>query len=140
MPALFDTIACYRRCYFAGNTPFVAGFHSDVPENASSGEGLRAHRSEGIIAVWTGLGDIAEMIPAGGLVPAHRRVTLANLLLDLLFAFVENVIGASVFVAGRTSAVSQFWLAAWSATRPRCTLARMSSAFAVQMNGFGWSL
>jgi len=41
---------------------------------------------------------------------------------------------------GTASAVSQFWLAAWSATRPRCTLARMSSAFAVQTNGFGWSL
>lgn len=27
-------------------------------------------------------------------------VTLANMLLDLLFAFVWNVIGASVFVAG----------------------------------------
>ena len=36
-----------------------------------------------------------------------------------------------------TSGVSRHWLTAWSATRPRATLARMSSAVAVHTNGLG---
>ena len=35
------------------------------------------------------------------------------------------------------SGVSRHWLTAWSATRPRATLARMSSAVAVHTNGLG---
>ena len=37
----------------------------------------------------------------------------------------------------RPSGVSRHWLTAWSATRPRATLARMSSAVAVHTNGLG---
>ena len=40
----------------------------------------------------------------------------------------------------QTSGVSRHWLTAWSATRPRATLARMSSAVAVQTKGLGSSL
>ena len=36
-----------------------------------------------------------------------------------------------------SSGVSRHWLTAWSATRPRATLARMSSAVAVHTNGLG---
>ncbi|MGO8963429.1 ATP-binding protein [Mycobacterium sp.] len=38
---------------------------------------------------------------------------------------------------GITSGVSRYWLTAWSAMRPRATLARMSSAVAVHTNGLG---
>ena len=37
----------------------------------------------------------------------------------------------------QASGVSRHWLTAWSATRPRATLARMSSAVAVHTNGLG---
>ena len=38
------------------------------------------------------------------------------------------------------SGVSRHWLTAWSATRPRAALVRMSSAVAVQTKGLGLSL
>ena len=39
--------------------------------------------------------------------------------------------------SGVASGLSRHWLTAWSATRPRATLARMSSAVAVHTNGLG---
>jgi hypothetical protein len=47
---------------------------------------------------------------------------------------------AITFIVGPksgTSGVSRHWLTAWSATRPRATLARMSWAVAVHTNGLG---
>jgi len=62
---------------------------------------------------------------------AHDMLAAELIRLRELPAFhLDNYMDAS-------SGVSRHWLTAWSATRPRATLARMSSAVAVHTNGLG---
>ena len=51
-----------------------------------------------------------------------------------LFAVKELIASPAAPAAAGTSGVSRHWLTAWSATRPRATLARMSWAVAVHTN------
>lgn len=62
----------------------------------------------------------------------HHEIVDLGFAVVLPFAYVVDFAPAS--------GVSPHWLTAWSATRPRATLVRMSSAVAVQMKGLGSAL